>query len=73
MRNENKHTGNVRTTTEVELKGLKTSKANRNTWVDIYNEATACKAQDGAKIEIDDGLESVSNGGNAGRGRRLPG
>eukprot|EP00944_MAST-04C_sp_MAST-4C-sp1_P005200 g5200.t1 len=58
---ENRSTGNVRTTTEVEIQPkTRDRKARRNSWADIYNETTVlCKHKRllGQEVETDDGLE----------------
>ena len=71
LKEENKRLRNVSTTSEVELLNPKTSKANRNTWVDIYNEATVLRKSTrllGQKVEIDDGLERRVKWGQRGAG-----
>ncbi len=53
--------GNARITTEPEIQPkTKDRKASRNSWVDIYNEATALRQHEmllGQEVQIDDGLE----------------
>ena len=58
LRNEKKETS--RPSAEVELKDLKTNKARRDSWADIYNENTTLhksKRLLGQEVETDDGLE----------------
>ena len=60
VRNEKKDTG--RSPAEVELQELKTRdrKASRNSWANIYSEATALHRSTmllGQELQIDDGLE----------------
>ena len=61
MKDENKSTGDVTTTSEVELQPKRRDrKASRNSWVEIYGETISLRKHKrllGQKIEIDDGLE----------------
>ena len=68
VRNEKKETS--RSPAEVELQP-KTSKASRNSWVDIYNETTALRKHKillGQEVQIDDGLEWRVKWGQRGAG-----
>ena len=73
MEEKKKRTGNVTTTSEVELKDRKTRdrKASRNSWADIYNENTTLRKHKrllGQEVQIDDGLEWRVKWGQRGAG-----
>ena len=61
MEEKKKRTGNVTTTSEVELQPkTRDRKVSRNSWTDIYNETTALRKHKmllGQEVRADDGLE----------------
>eukprot|EP00944_MAST-04C_sp_MAST-4C-sp1_P002840 g2840.t1 len=72
LRNEKRDTG--RSPLEVELTDLKTNKASRNSWTDIYNENTTLRKHKmllGQEVETDDGLEERVMWGQRGVGTFL--
>ena len=72
MEEKKKRTGNVTTTSEVELQPkTRDRKASRNSWADIYNENTTLRKHKrllGQEVEADDGLEWRVKWGQRGAG-----
>ena len=72
MEEKKKRTGNVSTTSEVELQPkTRDRKASRNSWADIYNETTALRKHKrllGQEINTDDSLEWRVQWGQRGAG-----